>query len=76
MRSGKKFQKGLSLSTHLWLQMFHFELDRTQPASAVNWLRRPQQELEGVPPVDLLGSEYATKILKKLIQQAVEGTYS
>jgi len=47
-----------------------------QPASAVNWLRRPQQELEGVPPIDLLGSEYATKVLKKLIQQAAEGTYS
>ena len=29
MRSGKKFQKGLSLSTHLWLQMFDFERDST-----------------------------------------------
>ena len=43
------------------------------PSGASNWLQRPLNELEGVAPLDLLGSEYAMKALKRLIRQAVEG---
>ena len=53
MMSGKKFQKGLSLSTHLWLQMFHFELDSTgmlsgAPAEQVRLILQRMGDLKHV----------------------------
>ena len=45
------------------------------PRAALKWLKTSHKELDGFPPYDLLGSQFATNQLFKLIDSLQDGAY-
>jgi uncharacterized protein (DUF2384 family) len=46
-----------------------------EPADIAAWLEKPNPDLRGYPPVDLLGSAYATEELIDRIEEWGQGAY-